>query len=140
MTTMKTLRPALLISVMIFLVLAACNPVKQVSKRLSGNWEIVRFEDKKINAPELVALNIGSLTLKADKTGHQVIQDPKFKAAAKDTLMFNWRNTENILQMTNADGEILQAWVIVKLKKKSQILKSVDEGRGVQFMHLKRNK
>ncbi|MDP2424648.1 MAG: lipocalin family protein [Bacteroidales bacterium] len=122
------------------LVFTACSPVNRVTKRLSGDWEITNYEERKLDKPGFASTYIGTLTLNPDQTGTRRLSYDSWGAAVNDTTSFTWVNTENIVTIKSQGDEETKTWIIIALKRHKLKWKSTDGAGNVQVMMMKRLK
>jgi hypothetical protein len=130
----------LLVMVLILVTGTACNTVNQTTKRLTGDWQIVSFEEQHGTKPGVVATNVGSLILNADKTGKRIFSYSIMGLSARDTLYFDWSNTTNSILIKPAEEKDSKVWFISEQSKKKQTWKTTDGGSTMQIMKFERKK
>lgn len=118
----------------------ACNPAKQVAKKLSGTWVIAGFEDKKAGAEPFKAISAGTVSFFPDNSGNAVLRFNILGPQTNDTIRFSWSNTENILTLRINQTNETKAWIMMKVRKNYLLFKSTDGAGSVQVMNLKRLK
>ncbi len=125
-----------LILIIVALLFSSCSPAKQVRKKLTGAWHISRIEDKTSGNQLASESNLGMIELKTDGTGYHLRRVKDQALTPPDSVHFSWRNTENIITFTTLDKKEAQSWIILRLKKKSQLWKTTEGSPKDQSMTL----
>jgi hypothetical protein len=118
----------------------ACNPVRQTTKRLHGDWQIISFEEQTGMKPGVLTTNIGQIVLNPDKTGKRIFAYSILGLSANDTTHFNWNNTENTILIDNQQEDGSKIWIITNQTKKAQTWKTTDGKSTMQTMKFERIK
>lgn len=118
--------------------LTACNPQKQLAKRLSGTWAIAYYEERNREAANPSMTNIGTITFDRDGTGSKLISYSIMQSNYQDDRPFQWENTTQTVTLTGEESSFAKAWFITENKKTYQEWRSTDDAGNVQIMHLRK--
>lgn len=129
-----------LITVIALIVGVSCNPVRRATNTLIGEWQIVSFEEQAGDKQEVVASNVGTITLNKDKTGKRLFSYSIMDISANDTTSFSWVNTENSILLDAGQNSDSKLWIISSMKKNTQTWMTTDGQANMQIMKLERVK
>jgi hypothetical protein len=129
-----------LISVIVLIVAAACNPVRRTTNMLVGDWQISNFEEQIGGRQGVTATNVGTITLNEDRTGQRMFSYSIMGLSTNDTTNFRWSNTENSILLDADQADHAKLWIIKELKKNSQVWITTDGKANMQTMTLKKIK
>jgi len=125
------------IAIIALIVIASCSPVRRTTNILIGEWEIVSFEEHVGGKQEIVASNVGTITLNKDRTGKRHFSYSIMGHSANETTSFTWTNTENSI-LLDAGASDSKLWIISSIKKNSQTWMTTDGQANMQIMTLER--
>jgi WD40 repeat protein len=128
------------IALIALIVIVSCNPVRRTTNTLIGDWQIVSFEEQAGGKQEVVASNVGTITLNEDKTGKRLFSYSIMGHSAKDTTDFSWMNTENSILLDSGQDSDSKLWIISSMKKNTQTWITTDGQANMQIMTLERIK
>lgn len=121
-----------------FMMLTACNPQKQLAKRLTGEWAIEYYEERNREASNPTMSNIGTITLDRNGTGTKAISYSIMQSNYLDDKPFTWENTTKTVTLIGDESAFAKAWFIMEDKKTYQEWRSTDDAGNVQIMHLRK--
>lgn len=134
------IRSLLLRTTAIFLViifLASCSAQKRFQRRLTGSWNIVRYEQRFANGENEVATDLGTITFRKNGSGDNDISVLTRGVRKPDSSDFSWKNTEGEVTIISRNTYIAKSWIVIENKRKYQLWKSTTMAN-VQTMELRR--
>lgn len=126
------------ITLIALIIIASCSPARRTTNSLIGEWQIVRFEEQIGGKQEVVASNVGTITLNEDKTGRRLFSYSIMGHSANDTTDFTWVNTENSILLDAGEDSDSKLWIISSMKKNTQTWMTTDGQANMQIMTLER--
>jgi len=120
------------------IILSACNPQKALTKRLTGEWAIVSYEERNREGANPTMTNIGTITFNSDMTGIKSISYSIMQVAYLDDKPFQWTNTENTVTLDGEESDFAKVWFIQENNKTTQQWRSTDSEGNVQIMKLRK--
>lgn len=109
----------------------ACSP------RLTGTWNIARYENKQPGQQALSMENIGTITFRKNGDGEKNINYSIFGKSTTDNSRFGWYSTGPYVGIESPGSDLSKTWIIITNKRREQKWKSTDGGN-VQILELKR--
>jgi hypothetical protein len=137
---MKTSIQIILVSIILFIIASACNPVRRTTSMLAGEWRIENFEEQIGGTQGVVTTNIGTITLNEDRTGKRLFSYSIMGLSTNDTTRFTWLNTANSIILDTQEADNAKLWIITDIKKNSQTWMTTDGKANMQTMKLSRVK
>lgn len=118
--------------------LSGCSAEKKFANRLTGQWQIARYDvnDARISAQAFTSL--GTITFHKNHKGEVDIKDIFTQSRRTGVRQIEWSNTANSVTIRGEDPELAKAWIVVTNKKSTQLWKSTDGFNRIQEIELKR--
>ncbi|WP_290790662.1 hypothetical protein [Flavihumibacter sp. UBA7668] len=110
----------------------ACSP------RLTGTWNVQRFEVIKQGESGLSINNVGTMVFRRNGRGEKNIQYSILGISKFDNLPFNWEQHGNAVTISGNNTDFAKTWIIVRDKRRYQEWKSTDGGNTIQVIELSR--
>jgi hypothetical protein len=126
------------VAFILLIIISSCNPARRTTNTLVGEWQIVSFEEQANGKQEVVASNVGSITLNEDQTGKRLFSYSIMGHSTNDTTYFTWKNTENSILLDAGKDNDSKLWIISSIKKNEQIWMTTDGQANMQIMTLER--
>lgn len=126
---MKTKLGMIFLATAMFLV--GCSP------RITGTWEVSRYQTKNPGEQDVVLQNIGTMTFKRNGSGEKELNYTVLGISRNDNLGFKWSQDSNeYITIDSRGSELSKTWIIIENKRKSQKWKSTDGANKVQVLEL----
>lgn len=106
------------------------------SHRLTGTWNIQKYETNSPGKQSITLLDIGKITFLKDGTGKNQIAYSVVGILKKDTTSFHWKATNKNITIENKNSEFGKTWIIIENQRKFQKWKSTDGAKQIQILEL----
>ena len=113
-----------------FIALVSCSP------KLTGTWNIDKYETTKPGEQTVSMNNIGTMTFKKNGDGEKNISYTIFGRTRTDNSRFGWYSTGPYVGIESPGSDFSKTWIIITNKRKEQKWKSTDGANGVQILEL----
>lgn len=120
-----------------FSVLASCTAERRLHRRLVGNWNIERYEQRFSNGETETASNLGSISFRKNGGGDKELSILTRSLRQRDDSDFSWKNTADAVTIISNNSELAKTWLVMKNKRSFQQWKSTTQGT-VQTMELRK--
>lgn len=114
------------------LVMISCSP------KLTGTWNIARYETTEPGQQAVSLNNIGTITFRKNGEGEKNISYTIFGRQKTDNSKFGWHATGPYVGIESPNSEFSKTWIITTNKRKEQKWKSTDGANRVQVLELKK--
>jgi hypothetical protein len=108
------------------------------AQRLTGVWNVTRYESQTPGQTSVVLQNIGTFTFLKKGEGEKNISYSVLGVTKEDKQPFTWSLRENEITLSGSSSEFAKTWIVVVNKKKFQQWKSTDGANQVQVLELTR--
>ncbi|PZX62956.1 lipocalin-like domain-containing protein [Hydrotalea sandarakina] len=124
----------------IYLVLIAAIALGSctLQQRLTGTWNIVKFQETNISQQNASASNVGTIQFKKDGTGVKSLSYSILGNQTNDQKPFTWTINGNNVTLNSENAQFPKSWIIVTNKAKYQVWKTTDGQGNIQKMELKK--
>jgi hypothetical protein len=113
--------------------------IASCSHRLTGVWDVKRFEISNPGEPGSGLSNIGTISFSNKGDGVKNINYTILGVHREDKSPFKWTWTDGKYITIESDGsDFSKTWIIIENKKKSQKWKSTDGSNLVQTLELEK--
>jgi hypothetical protein len=119
--------------------LSACSAEKKFHRRLTGSWDIVRYDQRFANGENQVLSDLGTITFNKNGSGNNDIPVLTRSLNKSENSDFSWKNTIDEVTIISRNTYLAKSWIVVKNKKSQQIWKSTTQAN-VQTMELQKVK
>ena len=120
------------------LALASCSAQRQLTSRLTGEWEIEKYEVRRADGGSTTLENAGNIQFRGNGRGTQTFTSAIAQMDAVTTGDFRWSNDAQTVYITGERAAHRKAWIIVESKRNSQHWRSTDSEGNLQIMHLRK--
>ena len=117
--------------------LASCSAEKRFHRRLTGTWNVVRYEQRFANGETQVSNDLGTITFKRNGSGENDISVLTRNVRQPDQGSFSWKNTIDEVTIISRNTYLAKSWIVVKNKRSNQVWKSTNQAN-VQTMELQK--
>ncbi len=109
------------------------------AKRLTGTWNVQRYETVTPGQPAVTLQNIGTIHFKGNGTGKKNLSFNALGTVQEDKTPFKWTWQEGKYVSINSEGsDFSKTWIIMEDKRSFQKWKSTDGANHVQVIELKK--
>lgn len=115
--------------------LASCSAQKKFHRRLTGTWNIVKYEQEFPNGEHQNSSDLGTITFHKNGSGDNDIAVLTRGLSKADNSDFSWKNTEDEVTIISRNTFLAKSWIVVRNKRTQQIWKSTTQAN-VQTMEL----
>lgn len=120
--------PGLIFATVLF---ASCSP------RISGTWNVDRFETTKPGENGVALKNVGTIHFSNNGKGEKNIAYTALGVTHEDKNPFKWVWTEGkYITIDGKGSDFSKTWIIITNKKKYQKWKSTDGTNNIQVIEL----
>jgi len=124
-------------SILTFLiVLLSMLFIASCSQRLSGTWQVQKYETNIEGEQNISLLDVGSITFNNDGTGVKDIKFSVLGVTKVDTTTFHWTKTDNQITINSKNSDFGKTWIIMKSNRHFQKWKSTDGTNQIQLLEL----
>ncbi|MDE3124712.1 MAG: lipocalin family protein [Bacteroidota bacterium] len=116
------------------LLLSACG----LQQRLTGTWNIVKFQETNISQQNAEASNVGTIQFKKDGSGVKSLSYSILGNQTNDQKPFTWTINGQNITLNSDNAQFPKSWIIVTNKPKYQVWKTTDGQGNIQKMELKK--
>jgi hypothetical protein len=116
----------------------ACSAQSRLASRISGEWEIVKYENRSAGGSTSSVENAGTISFNNNGRGNQVFTTSIAHAGQTSGSEFRWTNTANTVSITSEEAQFPKVWIIVESGRNKQGWFSTDSEGNVQVMNLKK--
>ncbi|MFZ5976969.1 lipocalin family protein [Hydrotalea sp.] len=116
------------------LLLNSCS----LQQRLTGTWNIVKFQETNINQQNAEASNVGTIQFKKDGSGIKSLSYSILGNQTNDQKPFTWTINGQNITLNSDNAQFPKSWIIVTNKAKYQVWKTTDGQGNIQKMELKK--
>lgn len=109
-----------------------------LQQRLTGTWNIVKFQETNISQQDASADNVGTIQFKKDGSGVKSLSYSILGNQTNDQKPFTWTINGNNITLNSENAQFPKSWIIVTNKAKYQVWKSTDGQGNIQKMELKK--
>ncbi|MFT3903355.1 MAG: hypothetical protein QM727_09285 [Niabella sp.] len=127
--------PQITVIMLMALFLGACSP----KLKMTGTWNIDRYETTVNGQQKLTLTNIGTITFKKKGEGDKNLHYTVYGTSKTDSLPFAWYRTGNFIAIESSGSDLSKTWVIRSFKKKEQKWKSAAGTNSVQTLDISRH-
>lgn len=121
----------------LFLIIFSLTTIASCSHRLTGEWQVKRFESAKPGEPGTALSNIGTIKFNNNGTGVKNINYIVLGIQRDDKTPFKWVWADDKYVTIESEGsDFSKTWIIIENRKKSQKWKSTDGNNLVQTLEL----
>ncbi|MGC8751409.1 lipocalin family protein [Hydrotalea sp.] len=124
----------------IYLVLIAAIALGSctLQQRLTGTWNIVKFQETNISQQNASASNVGTIQFKKDGSGVKSLSYSILGNQTNDQKPFTWTINGNNVTLNSENAQFPKSWIIITNKPKYQVWKTTDGQGNIQKMELKK--
>lgn len=123
-------------TILIILLLFSCSAQRQLSRRVTGEWQIVSYKEHNINESNVSMTNIGTINFGDNGEGTRSLNFSILGQKYMEGEKFKWTNTENVITIQSQEQEHPKSWIVTESSSKNQKWKSTDGQGNVQIMKL----
>jgi hypothetical protein len=109
-----------------------------LQQRLTGTWNIVKFQETNISQQNASASNVGTIQFKKDGSGVKSLSYSILGNQTNDQKPFTWTINGNNVTLNSENAQFPKSWIIVTNKAKYQVWKTTDGQGNIQKMELKK--
>ncbi len=119
--------------------LVSCSAERRFHRRLTGSWNVVRYEQRFANGDTQVSSDLGSLTFRKNGSGDNDLGVLTRTIAKPEDRGFSWKNTETEVTIISRNSLLAKSWIVIQNKRSYQQWKSTNQAT-VQTMELRKKK
>lgn len=122
------------------MVIGAASLLMSCGSRLSGTWNVERYESTKAGEQGVMLTNIGTVHFNGSGTGQKHIKYTALGVTNEDNHAFEWKGVDGkYITITGAGSDFFsKTWIVMENKSNFQKWKSTDGANGVQIIELKK--
>jgi len=109
-----------------------------LQQRLTGTWNIVKFQETNISQQNASASNVGTIQFKKDGSGVKSLSYSILGNQTNDQKPFTWTINGNNVTLNSDNAQFPKSWIIITNKPKYQVWKTTDGQGNIQKMELKK--
>jgi hypothetical protein len=109
-----------------------------LQQRLTGTWNIVKFQETNISQQDASASNVGTIQFKKDGSGIKSLNYSILGNQTNDQKPFTWTINGNNVTLNSDNAQFPKSWIIITNKPKYQVWKTTDGQGNIQKMELKK--
>ncbi len=114
-----------------------CSAQKKLQKRLTGTWNITRYEILYPSGQREETLNVGTIIFHRNGSGDNDMPILTRDLRTPNSRRFSWKNTDRSVTIVSENTYLAKSWIVVENRKKRQVWNSTTNEL-IQTMELQR--
>ncbi|MCS7035568.1 MAG: hypothetical protein RMJ33_05860 [Saprospiraceae bacterium] len=104
--------------------LFACSAQRQLQRRLTGTWNVTRYEILYPSGQREETFNVGTIVFHRNGNGDNDMPILTRNIRTPNTRRFSWKNTDQSVTIISENTFLAKAWIIVENRRNRQVWRS----------------
>lgn len=104
--------------------LSACSAQRKLQRRLTGTWNVTRYEILYPSGQREETFNVGTVVFNRNGSGDNDMPILTRNIRTPDARRFSWKNTDQSVTIISENTFLAKAWIIVENRRNRQVWRS----------------
>ncbi len=104
--------------------LSSCSAQKQLRQRITGTWNVVRYEILYPSGQREETLNVGTVIFYRNGSGDNDMPILTRLLRTPNTRRFAWKNTDQSVTIISENTFLAKSWIVVENRRHRQVWRS----------------